>query len=144
MRTFYLLVMAVLFATPASAEEPPVLPDDVCRMMVEYQPDPANDAEYKPGVDVHGRPVVEADIDPSPASAPETVSIAVTADIAKYTGLEIPDNVEAEAVIGTITVEKGKISFNGQPLEGPSAQALRELCVKKPPLQKEPGTIYNQ
>jgi hypothetical protein len=101
--------------------------------MVAYQPDPVNGPDYKPGVDVHGKPVVEADINPSPVKAPDTISFDLTVDLAKYAGIAVPAGTEAKATIGAVTVDKaGHMTFNGKPMEGDAEAALRELCAPKP------------
>ena len=87
--------------------------------------------EYKPGVDVHGKPVVEADIAPSPVSVPETFSFDVTVDLARQIGLSTPAGVEAVAKVGTITYDKGKLFYNGAPMEGEAEANLRALCVPR-------------
>ncbi len=99
----------------------------LCKQIVDHKPAP--DVEYKGGVDVHGKPVVEADLNPSPVKIPEKISFDVTVDMAKYLGLSTAAGVEQVASIGTIAYEKGVLTFNGEPMEGPAAASLRELCA---------------
>ena len=131
------IAIAGLLAYGAAAAEkksPPELDPKVCQQMVAYQPDPVNGAEYKPGVDVHGKPVVEADINPSVVGALDTVSFSLTVDMAKYIGITTPAGLLGEAVMGKIEIDKaGHVTFNGQPLEGSAEAALRQLCAPKPP-----------
>jgi hypothetical protein len=131
------VAIAGLLAYGAAAAEkkaPPELDPKVCREMVTYLPEPGNDAEYKPGVDVHGKPVVEADITPNAIKAPEVYSIPLTVDLAEYIGLTAPTGIEGKEVMGEIQMDKhGNMTFNGQPLEGEAEKTLRELCAPKPP-----------
>lgn len=131
------IAIAGLLACAAAADEPKATPEldpKVCQQMVAYQPDPVNGADYKPGVDVHGKPVVEADLTPNAVTAPDKVSFNVTIDIARYLGISAPTGLEGEAVMGRIDVDKaGHVSFNGKPLEGEAEATLRALCAPKPP-----------
>lgn len=142
------VAIAGLLAYGAAAAEkkaPPELDPKVCQQMVAYQPEPGNDAEYKPGVDVHGKPVVEADITPSVIKPPEVYSFHVTVDLAEYMGLTVPTGLEDKAVMGTIQMDKdGHMTFNGQPLEGDAEKALRELCAPKAPEPKADENNHNQ
>lgn len=142
------VAIAGLLAYGAAADEkkaPPELDPKVCQQMVAYQPDPVNGADYKPGVDVHGKPVVEADINPSPIVVPDTISFNLTVDLAKYIGISTPSGLEGEAVMGKVEVDKtGHVTFNGQPLEGSADAALRNLCAPKPAAPKTDDSNHNQ
>jgi hypothetical protein len=130
------IAIAALIAYGASAAEKKATPEldpKVCQQMVSYQPEAGKGADYKPGVDVHGKPVVEADVTPNVIKLPDTISFNVTVDLARYLGLAAPTGLEGEAVMGKIEVDKtGHATFNGQPLEGNAEAALRELCAPKP------------
>jgi hypothetical protein len=131
----FIIVFLVLAASPALAakeKEKPALAvskQDCEFLAVAHQPSP--DTEYKPDVDVHGKPVMEADISPSVIKPPEKYSFDITVDTAKYMGLTVPAGVMGEAKMGTITVEKGQVKFNGNPLEGDAEAALKALCAEK-------------
>jgi len=43
----------------------------------------------------------------------------------------VPTGLVGESKMGTITVEKGKVKFNGNPLEGDAEAALKALCIEK-------------
>ncbi len=132
MKKFVFAVCAMtILAMPAFAQGSPELDDENCKMLVEHQPAP--DVAYQPGVDVNGKPVVEAEINPSPIKPPETIEFDLTVDTATYGGIPPHDAAEAFTKIGRITVDpQGHLTFNGQPLEGDAAAALRELCAKRP------------
>ncbi|MEZ0225261.1 MAG: hypothetical protein ACAH83_11960 [Alphaproteobacteria bacterium] len=139
--TLCIVAIAILMTTPAVAQEAdaPELDSKVCQQMSAYQPDDDQGAEYEPGVDVHGRPVVEADLNPSPVKIPDTVKFDVTVDLAKFAGIAVPEGTEDKAVLGQVTVDKeGHMTFNGQPIEGDAEAALRTLCDPEPD-GDEPG-----
>jgi len=123
----------LLVATPVVAADllKPGGAGSECRYMTTYQPLPGNDAEYKPGVDVHGKPVVEADITPNVITMPDKISFDLTVDTAKYIGLALPQGVEGQMKVGTVTIENGQTYFNGKPLAGEAEAALQKLCNQK-------------
>lgn len=152
-----LAAMAFLIGSAgfAGAEVPDTVMIDhaACRMLVRHEP--ADDAVYKPGVDVHGKPVVEADINASAITLPETIRFNITVDVAKYAGIHLPTGTEMSANMGTVEVlPDGKMTFNGQPMEGDAEAALVAICKEqvdkkaknapKPSLQKRPDIIYNR
>lgn len=140
---FFLALFAILVSAQALAETPPLIDKDACRMLVAHQP--SADAEYKPGVDVKGQPVVEADLTPSPIQTVEEVTFDITVDVARYAGIGVPNGFEGVARVGTVTVDKqGRMTFNGQPLESGEETALRALCFEKPALQKDKNNLYNK
>jgi len=130
-------LLAAFISTPVfAADEKPVPEIDsaLCSRIVPHQKAP--DVDYKPGVDVHGKPVVEADLNPSPVKMPERVSFDITIDTAKYLGLSTP-GLEGIVNVGSIAYENGQLTFNGEPMEGHAAKALRALCAKKPEITPE-------
>jgi hypothetical protein len=122
-----LLATVLLLASPVALAAP-AIDADVCQWMVTYQPDAAGGADYKPGVDVEGRPVVEADINPSPAAVPSVIRFGLTADMAQQIGIDTA-GFEGAALIGQIEMDmNGHMTFNGQPMEGEAEAALRAMC----------------
>lgn len=108
---------------------------------------PAADIAYEGGVDVHGKPVVEADLNPAHVTVPEKISFNVTIDMAKYLGLSLPAGTEGYANVGTVSYEKGTLSYNGEPMDGRAAQSLRDLCAVPPPAkdtQKDKQIKHNK
>lgn len=137
----------------AGAPDTVVIDHAACRALVRHEP--AADAAYQPGVDVHGRPVVEADLNAAPIRPPETVTFHITVDVAQYAGIPVPAGTEAQAAIGEVTVAPdGRMTFNSTPVAGEAEAALIALCReqldkkakkgKKPSLQKRPDIIYNR
>jgi hypothetical protein len=127
MTVLFVLLLVPCVMAAKEARQKPVISAEECRYLTAYQPAPG--VEYQPGVDVRGKPVVEADITPSVIQPPEKYSFALTVDVAKYIGLTEPTGVLGEAKMGTITVEGGKVRFNGKPLEGDAEAALVALCA---------------
>ncbi|MBI1216425.1 MAG: hypothetical protein GC185_11495 [Alphaproteobacteria bacterium] len=126
---------ACLFSLPAfaadkeQAAKTPEIDPAFCSRMVTYQEPPG--VEYQPGVDVHGNPVVEPDLNPSPIKMPDTVTFDLTVDTAQYLGLTAPAGLEGKMKIGTIAMKDGHVTFNGQPLEGQAEATLRNICAQQ-------------
>lgn len=115
-----------------------VLSNDACRNLTAYQPGADGDATYKPGVDVTGKPVVEADLGGGGIAAPETVEFDLTVDMAQYLGYSATQTPEGKIHIAKITVlPDGRVLRDGEPLEGQAQAALRALCQPKKP-EKQP------
>lgn len=120
------LLLLLASADPALADIPG-LDAKVCQMIVAHQPDAG--VAYEGGKDVNGKPVVEADLNPSPVQMPDEVKLDITVDVAKHLGLSVPAGVEGTAKVGTLVIAKdGKMTFDGKPLEQPAETALREMC----------------
>jgi hypothetical protein len=113
-----------LLSGAAAADE--LIDAETCKYLAVYKPAP--DVDYKPGVDVHGHPVVEADITPPAVKMPENFSFDVNVDVAQAAGLPLPAGTQALAKVGTITYEKGELKFNGKPLNGEEEAHLKALC----------------
>ena len=127
------LGMTILGTLPVFAEEtpPPPIDSKTCQYLTTHTPAP--DVTYQPGVDVQGKPVTPADLSPPVVAVPETFSFDITVDVAQNIGLAIPAGLEAQARFGTVTYDKGKLTFNGQPLDGAAEAELRAVCVEKKP-----------
>ncbi len=112
---------------PEDAER--MLSDDACRQLSVYQPDQDGSADYKPGVDVTGKPVVEADIGGAALPVPEVIEFQLTADVAQYLDLPATPRPEGYLALGTISIlPDGRVLRDGAPLETQAEAALRALC----------------
>lgn len=114
----------------AQTKKPPVslrVNPAFCAQMVAYQ-EPAG-VEYQPGVDVHGKPVAPADINP-PSIAPDVKSFSfpLNIDLAEYLGIAQPAGIEGKMNLGTIGYENGHVTFNGTPVGGKAEAAMEDLC----------------
>ncbi len=118
-----------LAAAAAGAQDPAYLAVDrgVCARMVEHVPDA--DVTFRPGVDVHGRPVAPADLAPPLVAPPPVIWIPLDVDLRRRFGIP-PDRrfFEGKAYIGTVRVEGDRVTYDGQDLTDPQAQALAEAC----------------
>lgn len=124
--------LMALFASAAQADAPTIRVDPAaCRYVTRHQP--SADVEYKPGVDVHGKPVAPADLpDGASIQMPDHIDIDLTADIARRFGIPTNNLYRGEARIGTVTVQGSQVLFNGRPIQ-PAAEAdLLALCAKTP------------
>jgi hypothetical protein len=135
MRLFFVLAALMCFAAqPVLAADKtdnkkPEIDPAFCSRMVTYE-EPAG-VEYQPGVDADGNPVVEPDLNASPIKMPDTVSFGLTVDTAQYLGLHTPAGLEGKMMIGTVALQDGHVTFNGQPIEGQAEAALRSLCAQE-------------
>ena len=143
MRYRTILGLAILAATPAHAQQQQqpqpqtqgpqqiTVTDRDCAQIVEHVA--ANDVAYQPGVDVHGKAVAPADLNPQPQiQVPKTITIPITMDLHKF---GVPANsplLLPGAEVGKITVENGnRAYFNGQPLGDAEMKAIAEACRQR-------------
>jgi hypothetical protein len=138
MKKYIIVLLCLLFVShtviakeTAKKSDETLLTAQECQYLTEYQPHKDGSADYQPGVDVHGKPVVEADLTPSVIQPPAVYSFDLTVDVAKYMGLNTPTGLLGETKMGVITVDNGQVSFNGKPLEGDAVSALKALCAPK-------------
>lgn len=133
---------ALLPAARADAETV-IVTDRQCDAYQPYQPDPS--VEYKPGEDVHGRPVAPADLGGGLEVSPD-INIPITVDIRPWQNRPRSNTrqtqnrrnrpspsyrapgIDGRASIGTVSVHNGKVYFNGQPMEAAYQNAVRQAC----------------
>ncbi len=113
-------------ATPTKIEVTGV---DCRRLFAAHQP--TADVAYKPGVDVHGKPVAPADLNPAPQiKLPETVAFDVAVDLRRF-GVPLTSPLFQPSVkLGEVRVDvlTGKTLYNGEAIGNPEIEALREAC----------------
>jgi hypothetical protein len=103
-----------------------------CRALVAHRP--RDDVAYKGGVDVHGRPVVPADLeDRSAWTAGIAESFTMPLAINPYArqDREAPGGLQDPAVsLGTLRIDvgSGRMTLDGRPLTDPQAAALSDAC----------------
>jgi hypothetical protein len=99
-----------------------------CQRLVNHEPAP--DVTYQPGVDVHGRPVVPADLGGGQQiQLPDVIYIPIEVLVQDKFG--IPANsvlYDATALIGVVEVRGNQVYFEDQPLTDPEIVALEEAC----------------
>lgn len=99
-----------------------------CQALVPHVPAP--DVTYQPGTDVTGRPVAPADLSGgSRIRLPDSFDIPITVDLADRYGIPAdPALFDGEVRVGTVTLEHGRLYFNGQPLTPEDEQAVAAAC----------------
>ena len=121
-----LFLASIAWAAPASAEIAISRKD--CQRLVNHEPAP--DVTYQPGVDVHGRPVVPADLGGGQQiQLPDVIYIPIEVLIQDKYG--IPANsvlYDATALVGVVSVRGNQVYFEDQPLTDPEIVALEEAC----------------
>ena len=101
-----------------------------CNLLVKHVSAP--DVAYQAGEDVYGRPVALADLAGGyQITLPETILIPITVELQERFG--IPANSvlykgEAEIGVAEVSLDGERVSFNGQELTSPEAEALSAAC----------------
>ena len=95
-----------------------------------------DDVTYKPGVDVHGRPVAPADLQDNRLKLPDTITIDLSLPLQDLyaPGNQPPELLKnADVQVGKIDyhINSGKLLFNGQELSDPAMHAIAEECRKQ-------------
>jgi hypothetical protein len=157
MRALMLVAAMCALAAAACAEEITVSAAD-CRKLVNATPDA--DVAYKPGVDVHGNPVVGADLNGGyPNMMPSEITIPIGVDLAdrlgraraRAQGNANPTTADRPLLpyqgnvpVGTVTVRGDTVYWNDQELAPQDQAALAKACREKtematpPPPKPEP------
>lgn len=88
-------------------------------------------ADYKPGVDVKGKPVVSADLAPAPMAVPKSMTIPLTIDMAQSFNSVMPAGAKMEAQVGTVDImQNGAVMINGKDVTG-AADAVCSTMAKQ-------------
>lgn len=101
-----------------------------CELAVRYVT-PAG-VDYQPGVDVHGHPVVPADLDEARRlQLPESIPVVIGEDLRRRFHLSRRSPLfDADAVVGIVELRlrDRRLTFNGVALDDPEADALAAMC----------------
>jgi len=115
----FLTVFLAFSAYPALAAAEEVLPvPTLCQVATHHQPDA--DVNYTGGVDVHGNPVVPADIQSTPHfNLPDPVVIPVEMDVLRTMGVELPvSGIESTTEFSEIRIYRdGRVEYNGHDIQ---------------------------
>src|SRR5579883_1173479 len=95
-----------------------VISSDLCGKLA---PDAVPGAEYKPGVDVNGKPVAPADLSGSAAARVQNFPIEVHLDLRKHAG---PNAPQGGAIFAFLHVHDGKAYFNDEALTPDESGAI--------------------
>ena len=130
-----------VFLSPVYASDI-LIKSDVC---VSVAATPSADLAYQPGVDVNGKAVAPADL-PGGGSVTPPTDITIPLQLNLQNALHLPDNsnlTSPQAIVGTIEVKNGKMTYNGQPIsEDAQAQieaACRQTRTAQPPILGKPS-----
>ena len=134
MRILAVALVAVppVVAAAAADSDPGVamITREDCRRLVRLADD--QDVAYRPGIDVHGRPVAPADLDGQGGlQLPTTFAIPITVDVLQGFGPAGPHApLVGDAVLGTLLVDGDELYFNGRPIE-PTGRAFVERACRR-------------
>jgi hypothetical protein len=130
-RLIPVLMLTCVAAAPAVAQNIYIDGVDCQRLTVNHVP--AADVEYKPGVDAQGRKVAPADLNGgAQIKVPERITFDVAADLRRFGIPSTSPLFQPNVRLGQVTVERdGRAYYNGQPLQSPEVEALRELCRQR-------------
>ena len=129
MRILVPIALLVVYAAPAWAEV--AISQRDCERLVNHEPAP--DVEYQPGVDVHGRPVVPADLNGgNSVELPDVIYIPIEVFVKeKY---NIPANsvlFNARAQVGVVEVHGDRVYYEDQLLGDHEVAALEDACRER-------------
>ena len=127
--TFVILALALAVPGGPSLAQLTVTKRD-CKRITKYVPAP--DVAYRPGGGVRGKKFAPADLGgASPIKIPDEISIDIGIDLEEKYGLGAGGKYTGEGIIGTVTVKKGRVYFNGQPLTASDQAVLAKACREK-------------
>ncbi len=118
------LLAALVIALPAPLWAQTISAAE-CRLVVRHVP--AADVAFRPGVDVHGRPVAPAELHPPAEVLPERLRLVLSVDVRRRLGL--PAWLEGDLPLGVITVADGTLLLNGRPIAPEAANGLAAACA---------------
>src|SRR5262245_400505 len=128
-KAIVVVVLAIAWLAPANAEVAISRRD--CQQLVQHEPAP--DVAYQPSVDVHGRPVVPADLGGgSQIELPDVIYIPIEVLIQKR--FHIPANsvlFKATAEVGVAELRGNQVYYQDQLLSDPETAALEAACRER-------------
>jgi hypothetical protein len=127
------LIMILGLSGVAMADD---LPPAECRYLPAHQADAG--VAYQPGVDVHGKPVVPADLDAAPVAAlPETITVPLSIDLAERLRNSNVEGLQLEAPLGMLEIhQNGRVVYDGKDW----TPQIYALCGQNvPAAQEEPS-----
>ncbi len=100
-----------------------------CQRLIKHAP--SADVAYKAGVDVRGKKVKGADLNPSTIQVPKEITIPLGMEFAGKYG--IGAGYDATATVGTIKYDlaSGGLTYNGKPLTDSDTRAIERACAQQ-------------
>ncbi len=141
MMKFALVILGLLaFGPVAEAQEESTIPPE-CRLLPEHKADVG--VAYQPGVDVHGKAVVPADVNAIPSDfANQTIVVPLTVNLAERLQNQNIAGLELDGNLGYLEIHPdGRVSHNGQDW----TSQVHVLCGKSPVSDggQEPANVIN-
>ncbi len=88
--------------------------------------------DYQPGVDVNGKPVAPADVQPVVNMVPDFIEVPMTMDLAKDLGI-LPIGTDIKMSVANLKLYKdGKVEYNGQDISSSAAALCGDAPKNKP------------
>ncbi|WP_435641852.1 hypothetical protein [Micavibrio aeruginosavorus] len=133
--TFKLMISAAIvagsigfFATNANAYD-----NIVCGTRAGFVGD--GSANYKPGVDAHGKSVAPADLSPQMPGMGEVIRVPMTVNLEQRLSKMLPAGTELKADAGLVEIYRdGRVLYNGVDI----TTQTNTLCREKPVVEKAP------
>ncbi len=137
-----LIINKLLMLPSVSAETKAYITVENCRALKRHIP--ADDVNYKSGVDVQGRAVASADLSPAPDfGLKDEISFQLILDVARENRAKKNNNsansqkqfrdhpgLEGNINLGQIVIKDGKVTLDGKPLAAQQQIELSEFCKK--------------
>lgn len=100
-----------------------------CQRLIKHAP--SADVTYKAGVDVRGKKVKGADLNPSTIQVPKQITIPLGMEFAGKYG--IGAGYDATSTVGTIKYDlaSGGLTYNGKPLTDSDTRAIERACARQ-------------
>lgn len=135
MTVSFMAVMAI--AAPAMAN-----PSVLCSVRDSYKGSAASvSPHYQPGVDVHGKAVVPADVSAPAMTIPQITRIPLTVDLAQRLNDVLPTGMKLESTVGLVEIGSGgSVSINGKDLSGPADAMCATIEKQKAAAMKTKDT----
>jgi len=116
-------------ARSAPAGNRPVIDLSLCQRLTRHVP--AADVEYRPGVDVNGRPVAPADLPGSAgAQPPIPIDLPLSVELARRMGVALPSvpYLPNDITAVWLSVVGDRLYLNGQPIDPGAEERLYAYC----------------
>jgi hypothetical protein len=125
MLRFATAVLAMSCASAPVVAQPRLSPAD-CARVTAHSPDAS--VAYQPGVDAQGRAVAPADLSPARPIVAPNFGFLLSVDLARR--LNLPGGLKGDLPLGIVSIEGGRLLFNGQPLVADTEAALAAACAQ--------------
>ena len=141
MRIAALILVLCALSQPAFADQ--IAITAVCSELPGNEPEGIEEAEYKPGVDVNGKPVAPADLNQPVKAINYPIQVPIEIDVLELLELEIPASVKAatdmESRVAYATLyEDGRVEYNGQNISQQVTYKCQDTLPKLTDVEPQP------